>query len=134
MNIADKARMLRSFIEKAAASLMDTDAIDAVELFPKWEEEIPYKVGERVRYDGTLYSCIQAHTSQTGWEPPKVPALFKETAEPGTIPVWKQPTGAQDAYNTGDKVHYPAAGDPVYISDVDNNVWEPTVYGWSLAE
>ena len=54
-------------------------------------------------------------------------------AEPGTIPIWKQPTGAQDAYMTGDKVHYPDADGPVYVSTVDNNVWQPGVYGWELA-
>lgn len=30
------------------------------------------------------------------------------------------------------KVHYPTETDPVYISTVDNNVWEPDVYGWEL--
>lgn len=134
MNLIDKARALRQLIEKAAKSLTDTDALDAVELFPNWKEEKDYAVGDRVRYDGTLYSCVQAHTPQIGWEPPKVPALFKETAEPGEIPVWKQPTGAQDAYNKGDKVHYPAAKDPVYESLIDANVYSPEVYpqGWKL--
>lgn len=64
------------------------------------------------------------------------PALFTgkgtERLKPGEIPVWRQPTGAQDAYQTGDKVHYPAAGDPVYVSTCDNNVWAPGVYGWEL--
>lgn len=50
--------------------------------------------------------------------------------KPGEIPVWKQPTGAQDAYMIGDKVHFPDADGPVYISTVDNNVWQPGVYGW----
>lgn len=53
-------------------------------------------------------------------------------AKSGEIPVWKQPTGEQDSYMPEDKVHYPGASDPVYISDVDNNVWAPNVYGWSL--
>ena len=86
----------------------------------------------RVRYGEKLYRCEQAHTSQAGWEPPMVPALWTEVAEPGTIPVWRQPTGAQDAYMTGDKVRYPDESGDVWISDVDQNVWEPGVYGWSL--
>lgn len=134
MNYIDKARALRPFIEKAAESLQDRDALDAVELFEAWQPGQEYQAGKRLRYDGLLYKVVQTHTSQADWAPDLTPALYTEVAEPGTIPVWKQPTGAQDAYNTGDKVHYPAAGDPVYISDVDNNVWEPTVYGWSLAE
>lgn len=132
MNYIDKARALRPFIEKAAESLLDGDALDAVELFEAWQPGKEYQTGKRLRYNGLLYKVVQAHTSQADWTPDATPALYTEVAEPGTIPVWKQPTGAQDAYSKGDKVHYPTASDPVYVSDVDSNVWEPTVYGWSL--
>lgn len=123
---------IREMIEKASASLEDTDALDAVELFPLWAVGVAYSVGERVQYDGKLYKVVQAHTSQADWTPPLVPALFTEVAKPGEIPVWKQPTGAQDAYNKGDKVHYPTADDPVYVSTIDANVWSPEAYpqGW----
>lgn len=123
---------IREMIEKASASLPDADAIEAAELFPAWAVGVAYSVGERVQYDGKLYKVVQAHTSQADWTPPTVPALFTEVAKPGEIPVWKQPTGAQDAYNKGDKVHYPTADDPVYISTIDANVWSPDDYpqGW----
>lgn len=132
MKPQEKARQLRPYIEKAAVSLPDEDALEAVELFPAWEAGTAYAADIRVRYDGTLYKCEQSHTSQIGWEPPVTPALWTEVAEPGTIPVWRQPTGAQDAYMIGDRVHFPDADGPVYVSTVDNNVWEPGVYGWSL--
>lgn len=125
-----KARQLRAMIEKAAVSLPDEDALEAVELFPAWTAEMAYERGIRVRYEGKLYRCEQAHTSQIGWEPPNVPALWTEVAEPGEIPVWRQPTGAQDAYNKGDKVWYPEKDTTVYVSTLDANIWEPTVYGW----
>lgn len=127
---------LRARIEQAAVSLPDEDALEAVELFPAWKAETAYTVGERIRYDGKLYRCEQAHTSQAGWEPPNVPALWTEVAEPGEIPVWKQPTGAQDAYQTGDKVHYPDADGPVYRSTMDGNVWSPDAYpaAWEVVE
>lgn len=128
-----QALKLRSMIEKASASLSDEDALEAVELFPVWMSGTSYEVGIRVRYADKLYRCEQAHTSQADWTPPSVPALWTEVAKPGEIPVWKQPTGAQDVYMTGDKVHYPTADDPVYVSTVDNNTWAPTVYGWELA-
>lgn len=128
-----QALKLRSMIEKAAASLDDKDAIEAVELFPLWAADTEYAADVRVRYADKLYRCVQAHTSQSGWTPDVTPALWTEVAKPGEIPVWRQPTGAQDAYMTGDKVHYPTADDPVYISTVDNNVWQPGVYGWELA-
>lgn len=127
-----QAYALRALIEKAAVSLPDEDALEAVELFPLWGAGIEYATDVRVRYEDKLYRCVQAHTSQSGWEPPAIPALWTEVAKPGEIPVWKQPTGAQDAYMTGDKVHYPTADDPVYVSTVDNNVWQPGVYGWEL--
>lgn len=123
---------LRALIEKAAASLPDEDALRGVKLFPAWAAAEEYSVADRVRFEGKLYKCVQAHTSQEGWEPPTVPALWTEVAKPGEIPVWKQPTGAQDAYMTGDKVHFPTADDPVYVSTVDNNVWQPGVYGWEV--
>jgi len=132
MTPQEKARQLRPLIEKAAVSLDDSDALEAVELFKSWYSGIAYLADERVRYGDKLYRCVQAHTSQADWTPDVTPALWTEVAKPGEIPVWKQPTGAQDAYMTGDKVHYPTADDPVYVSTVDNNVWEPTVYGWEV--
>ena len=129
-----KALALRALIERAAVSLSDEDALGGVELFPAWAANTSYERGVRVRYDGKLYRCEQAHTSQAGWEPPNVPALWTEVAKPGEIPVWRQPTGAQDAYMTGDKVHYPDKSGPVYESTMDYNVYAPDVYGWTLVE
>ena len=132
MTPQEKARALRSYIVKASVSLSDEDALEAVELFAVWNAGTEYAVDQRIRHGGKLYRCVQAHTSQEGWEPDKTPALWTEVAKPGEIPVWRQPTGAQDAYNKGDRVHYPDADGPVYESTVDGNVWEPGVYGWEL--
>ena len=130
MTPQERARQLRPIIEKAAESLPDEDALGAVELFPIWEADTVYTADERVSYADKLYRCVQSHTSQTDWTPDATPALWTEVAKPGEIPVWKQPTGAQDAYMTGDKVWYPEKDTTVYISTVDNNVWQPGVYGW----
>lgn len=123
---------LREMIEKAATSLSDEDAIEVPGLFPNWKTGTAYALNDRVQYGEKLYKCVQAHTSQADWTPDATPALWTEVAKPGEIPVWRQPTGAQDAYMSGDKVHYPTKADPVYISTVDNNVWEPGVYGWQV--
>lgn len=130
MTPQQKARHLRPIIEKAAVSLDDTDALEAVELFPAWATDTSYAAQERVRYNGKLYRCEQSHTSQANWTPDVTPALWTEVAEPGEIAVWKQPVGAQDAYMKGDKVWYPDVDTTVYISTVDNNTWQPGVYGW----
>ena len=127
-----KARLLRERIVKAAISLSDEEALDAVELFEEWASGVSYAVGDRRRYKGKLYKCNQAHTSQSDWTPDVTPALWTEVSEHGVIPVWRQPTGVQDAYMTGDKVYYPNEGDDIYESTIDNNVWSPEAYpaGW----
>ena len=127
-----EAETYRKSIEHAAVSLPDDDAYYTPEMFPRWKADLTVVIGDRLCYTDKLYKCVQAHTTQEGWEPDKTPALWTEVPKPGEIPVWKQPTGAQDAYMAGDKVHYPTASDPVYESIVDNNVWAPDVYGWKL--
>lgn len=129
----NKAKQLRRFIEKSAVSLPDEDAIEAVELFPAWKTDTAYELGVRVRYEDQLYRCEQAHTSQADWTPDVTRNLWTPVAEPGEIPVWVQPTGAQDAYRIGDKVHFPTAEDAVYVSVIDYNTYAPDVYGWELA-
>jgi chitodextrinase len=124
----EQAYKLRALIEKASASLPDTDAITAPELFPKWTIK-EYAVGDRVRYGDLLYKCLQNHTSQTDWTPDVAVSLWVRVDDPSIeFPEWRQPTGAQDAYMKGDKVSYEGKH---YISTVDNNVWSPTTYGWS---
>ena len=131
-----QALELRKLIEKAAVSLTDEDALQGIELFPKYQIGKDYIVDERFRYDGKLYKVVQPHTSQEDWKPDTTPALYVRVALPDEIPVWTQPLGPQDAYNTGDKVHFPTLEDPVYESLIDNNVWSPSAYpdGWQLVE
>lgn len=48
-----------------------------------WEAGIEYVTGDVLAYpdkDSPQYECLQAHTSQEGWEPPDAPALWKESA------------------------------------------------------
>lgn len=123
------ARQLRSMIEKASLSLTDEDALQAVELYPAWVTGTAYTVDERIRYNSTLYRCVQAHTSQADWTPDATPALWTVVSL-DEWPEWVQPTGAQDAYAKGDKVSH---NEKHWISEVDGNVWEPGIYGnlWS---
>ena len=126
----ERAYELREKIEQAAAMLDDTDALEAIELFPAWAAGVAYEVDVRVRYEDKLYRVVQAHTSQSDWTPDVVPALFTEVALPGEIPVWVQPTGAQDAYMQGAKVTWNGHH---YTSTINNNVWDPGTYpaGWN---
>lgn len=124
-----KLYQLREIIEKASVNLSDEDALTAVELFPAWEVGKSYSQNDRILYNGKLYKVNQSHISQDDWTPDGTPALFSEVAMPGEIPEWKQPTGAQDAYNKGDKVMFNGT---VYESLIDGNVWSPEAYpqGW----
>lgn len=125
----EHARKLRKAIEKTAVTLTDSEAYDVAELFPMWKVDTAYQTGDRVQYDSKLYKCLQAHTSQADWIPSTAVSLWVEVADPAIeFPEWKQPTGAHDAYMTGDKVSH---NEKHWISDVDNNVWMPGVYGWT---
>lgn len=71
-----KAKQLRQLIEQLAVTLDDETALTGVELFPAWVVGKAYAVSDRAQYNGTLYKCIQAHTSQADWTPDKTPALW----------------------------------------------------------
>ena len=122
-----KAKQLRQLIEQLAVTLDDETALTGVELFPPWSVGKSYATGDRVQYEGTLYKCVQAHTSQADWTPPVTPALWTAVSL-DEYPAWVQPTGAHDAYGKGDKVTHSGKR---WTSDVDNNTWEPGVYGWT---
>ena len=84
------------------------------------------KAGDRVQHGGTLYKCVQAHTSQADWTPDATPALWVVVSV-DEWPEWVQPAGAHDAYHRGDKVSYHGKH---YICTADANIYAPDVYGW----
>ena len=125
----EQALAFRRMIEKAAATQTDEDALQSIELFPSWESKIGevLNVGERYSFGGYLYKVIQQHTAQSDWRPDVAVSLFVRVSVE-LWPEWVQPTGSTDAYNQGDKVSHNGKH---WVSDVDANVWEPGVYGWT---
>lgn len=123
----EEAISFRKKIEQASAWTDDADALEMVDLFPHWVFPKNYIVGERIQDDGLLYKCVQPHTSQEDWKPALTPALWVIVSVE-EYPEWIQPQGSADAYMTGNKVTH---NEKRWISDIDNNVWEPSVYGWS---
>lgn len=124
-----RAAKLRPVIEAAATSLPDGEAAKAVELFPAWAYPVSYIVGNRVSDGGKLYKCLQDHTSQETWTPEDSPSLWVGISDPAEEwPEWSQPVGSTDAYAKGTKVSHNGKH---WTSNVDANVWEPGVYGWS---
>ena len=81
MTIIELARKLRPIIEQAAQSLDDRTALSAVALYPAWAAGVDYTAGYKVQHGGRLWRCVQAHTSQDGWEPENAPALWTEICE-----------------------------------------------------
>ena len=124
----EEARAIRASISGLAEGADDEKLIDNKAAFPFWNGNgVQYKAGDILQDDDKLYRVVQAHRSQADWKPSLVPALFTEISL-DEYPEWRQPTGAQDAYMKGDKCSHNGKH---WISDVDNNVWEPSVYGWS---
>lgn len=141
MNKLQCAEQLRKALQMFAQSLTDEEAMEVATVFPAWQNNTAYKMDEMVTFgenevgDPQLYRCVQAHTSQADWTPDVTPALWSAIGlAPDMIPVWSQPTGSHDAYNTGDRVHYPTKDDPVYESLIDGNVYSPEAYpqGWVI--
>ena len=132
MTLIELARKLRPYIEKAAISLDDADALEATNLFPNWDsnKKDPYLVGDRVRYQGILYKCLQEHIPQENWTPLNAVSLWAKVLIPdeNIIPEWEQPSST-NPYMMGDKVLF---NGKVYESTIDNNIWSPEAYpaGW----
>lgn len=124
-----KIMILRRLIEKASASLSDEDALEGVELFPVWADGIDYIIGDRVRYGEYLYKVLQNHTSHSAYTPDITVSLYARVLnpDPEVIPEWEQPEST-NPYMKGDKVRH---NGKVWVSDIDYNVFEPGVAGWS---
>ena len=107
----------------------DTTALRMVEFYPEWESGQAYSTGYKVQRSGKLWRCLQDHTSQDGWEPDSAPSLWAKVLIPDetVVPEWEQPDST-NPYSAGDKVTH---NGKTWVSDIDNNVWEPGVYGWS---
>ena len=105
----------------------DEAALQGIALYPHWKEGITVAKDARYQYNGKLYRVVQAHTTQSDWQPDVTPALWVIVSLE-EWPEWVQPTGAHDAYAKGDKVTHSSKK---WTSDVDANTWESGVYGWT---
>lgn len=128
-----EARQLRSIIEAAMdGDIDDGTALEAVNLFAAWDSAAVYEKDKRVRHNGTLYRCLTPHAAQADWTPEAAPSLWAKVLIPdGTvIPEWEQPDST-NPYSKGDRVTH---NGKIWESTVDDNTWEPGVYGWEETE
>lgn len=133
MNKWQATEQLRRAIQMFVATLPDDQAMEVATVYPAWETDRAYQVSTILAYgensvgDPQLYRVAQAHTSQADWTPDITPALYTPIGlTDAGYPVWSQPTGAHDAFDTDDIVDHHGV---LYISLVDGNVWEPGAVG-----
>ena len=132
------AEQLRRALQLFVQTLTKEQALEVATVFPAWEVDHAYSVGDIVSYgdnstgDPQLYKVVQAHTSQADWTPDATPALYDAFGlDDSGYPVWSRPSGAHDAYNTGDIVNYNGT---LYRSKINGNTWSPDEYpdGWEV--
>ena len=124
--------VLKNVAQITAMSFTDDQALEVKDIYPEYQVDHAYKQGEFFTHEGELYKVNQAHTSASQWEPGSVgtESLYTHlTLNEDGYPIWKQPTGAHDAYNKGDIVEY---NGELYKSLIDGNAYSPDTYpaGW----
>ena len=123
----------REKIEAAAKLQNDAQAAQSVWMYPLFEAGMTVSGGDRVRYEGDLYRCIapvgEPIRLSPDWTPANAPSLFAKLlpGQEGTpIGAWVQPDST-NPYQSGERVMHNGV---LWISEMDDNVWEPGVYGW----
>jgi hypothetical protein len=79
----------------------------AAQSAPAWQAGLPYTVNALVTYGGQTYGCLQAHTSQVGWEPATTPALW--SLQSGTTTATSRPTATSTTRPTATATTRPTA-------------------------
>lgn len=115
--------ILKRQLDDVAAALPDEIAVEHLEIYPMWMDGMVLGNGDRVQYGGALYRVTQAHTAQSDWPPDTALPLFSRINAPEEIPAWVQGSYAKDVQVTHKS--------KVWLSMVDNNVWEPGAPGIS---
>ena len=112
-----------------AQSLTDEQAVQVKAIYPVYDPNgVSYAKDFKATYNGELYKCLQAHTSQADWTPENAPSLWAKVlaGQEGTgVGEWEQPDSA-NPYMTGDQVTH---NGKTWESLVDNNIWEPGAQG-----
>lgn len=138
MNKLQMMEQFRKAVQMFAASLDADKAFEIATVYDPWKEGKAYSVGDYLTHgvnstgDPQLYKVVQAHTGQSDWLPADTPALYEAVGlNAEGYPVWSRPSGAHDAYNTGDIVDYNGT---LYVSLIDGNVYSPEEYpaGWEV--
>ena len=130
MNYIDRAMKLRQMMVKAAQSLDDKDASEAVELFSgmKYDGSL-IKAGTRINWDGILKRAAVDLWDADANSPDNAPTLWEDIAYKQGIRIIPDVVTAGTAFAKGEQGW---RGDTLYESLIDANVWTPEQYpaGW----
>ena len=128
---------LIDYMVAGRGTVSDEAALEVLTIYPKWEDNIGKAITNddiakglnRYQHNGELYKVVQPTVFQTQYEPGAegTSSIFVKISLE-EWPDWIQPTGAHDAYAKDAKVTH---NGKKWTSDVDANVWEPGVYGWT---
>lgn len=123
----EAALKVKPILQKCAQHLDDTEALEVKGIYPEWNASGVYAEGVKVIYEDALYKCIQAHTAQDAWNPGDAVSLWAKVLIPDAtvIPEWEWPDST-NPYMKGDKVTH---NGKTWVSEIDNNVWEPGAAG-----
>ena len=122
----EETAKIKNAQKTASTALDDKTALKAIAIFEGWQVDTLYEQNIRIRYADKLYKCNIAHTSQEDWRPDKPSALWSEVSAEEWAE-WKQPKGAHDAYNEGDKCSYIGKH---WVCTSNGNIYPPDVFGW----
>ena len=121
-----EAREIRKAIDTFAKNQSDETLIDNKAAFPFWNPNgVDYLAGMLLQYNDGLYRVVQAHKSQADWTPDITASLYNRVTA--------------DEYEEWESGRFYAKGAKVthngkkWVSNVDNNHWEPGavgVYTW----
>ncbi|CAH1193731.1 Hypothetical protein ROUS_27 [Brevibacterium phage Rousseau] len=130
--VAEQARRDTLVTAEAKATELNTSYLAAAGVEPGQEWKQPTSAVDAYPKDWTVEHGNKTWVSLVAanvWEPSV--SGWREVVAEGSTPEWVQPTGAHDAYQTGDKVMF--EGDE-YVSLIDANTWSPSAYpqGWEL--
>lgn len=141
MNKLLLAQQARRVFEMFAAQITDeSKMMEVADMYPTWEQLLAKKAeckagtvfrwGVNADDETQLWQFISGYTPNEIYLPDEDIAHYKKIGitEDG-IPIWTQPYGREDSYMTGDAVSHNGY---IWTSDLDYNVWEPGVYGWSI--
>lgn len=135
-----QALQARRVFELFAAQITDESVMmEVADMFPTWaqlvEKKAACKAGTVFRWgtnddnETQLWSFVSDYVPVDTYTPDQDATHYKKIGitEEG-VKIWTQPLGATDAYMAGDEVSH---NGEIWVSDIDSNVWEPGVYGWT---